>query len=72
MNRTPKCKNRAHLKTLIKKYVIKVTSLEPFDKKIVTENKTDGNDIYAGLIYIMKESTFEYYNTRMALGLECA
>jgi len=52
------------------KIVVKVTSLEPFNKKTVLENKSAGNDVYARLIHIMKESTFEYYNMRMALGMK--
>ena len=31
-----------------------------------------GMSIYAELIHIMKDSTQEYYNMRIALGLECA
>lgn len=31
-----------------------------------------GMSVYAELISIMKDSTQEYYNMRLALGLECA
>lgn len=51
--------------------VVKVTTLEPFDNEIVSENKTTCDNKYAHLICVMKESTFEYYNMRIALGLEC-
>ena len=50
---------------------VKVTTLEPFDNEIVSENKTTCDNKYAHLICLMKESTFEYYNMRIALGLEC-
>ena len=33
---------------------------------------TAGMSVYAELISIMKDSTREYYNMRIALGLECA
>jgi len=45
--------------------------MEPFDNEIVAENNAVVDNIYARLICIMKESTFEYYNMRMALRLEC-
>ncbi len=51
--------------------VVKVTTLEPFDNEIVSENKTTCDNKYAHLICVMKEYTFEYYNMRIALGLEC-
>ena len=51
--------------------VVKVTTLEPFDNEIISENKTTCDNKYAHLICVMKESTFEYYNMRIALGLEC-
>ena len=50
--------------------VVKVTTLEPFDKKIVAE-LGDKFNIYHKVVLIMKCSTQEYYNMRMALGLEC-
>lgn len=34
--------------------------MEPFDNKIVPEKEAVDNSVYANLIYIMKESTFEY------------
>ena len=51
--------------------VVKVTILEP----IVPDKNTclsAGMSVYAELIRIMKESTTEYYNMRIALRLECA
>ncbi len=51
--------------------VINVTILEPMvpDKNTCL---TAGMSVYAELISIMKDSTREYYNMRIALGLECA
>ena len=51
--------------------VVNVTILEPIvpDKNTCS---TAGMSIYAELVRIMKESTTEYYNMRIALGLECA
>ena len=51
--------------------VVKVTILEPMipDKNTCL---SAGMSVYAELIRIMKESTTEYYNMRIALGLECA
>ena len=48
-----------------------VTILEPMipDKNTCSPA---GMSVYAELIRIMKESTTEYYNMRLALGLECA
>lgn len=45
--------------------------MEPFNNESVAETKSVSNCIYANLIHIMKESTFEYYNMRIVLGLEC-
>ncbi len=50
--------------------VDKVTSLEPFNNEIVSEKRTIDNDVYTGLISIMKESMQVYYNMRMGLGSE--
>jgi len=47
-----------------------VTILEPVDSEIVSQ-KTLPNNIYQRIVYIMKQSTQEYYNIRMVLGLEC-
>ncbi len=63
---------RCLIKFKIQSNVVKVTGLEPFNNEIVSANKAVCNNVYAGLISIMKESTFEYYNMRMALGLESA
>ena len=51
--------------------VVNVTILEPIvpDKNTCL---TSGMSVYAELISIMKDSTREYYNMRIALGLECA
>ena len=51
--------------------VVNVTILEP-----MTPDKNTcppaGMSVYTELIRIMKDSTQEYYNMRIALGLECA
>ena len=55
--------------------VVKVTIPEPFDKNIVSDKTAEqmaGMSVYAELVRIMKEATKEYYNMRIALGLECA
>lgn len=49
-------------------YVVKVTTLEPFDKKIVAELGEKLN-IYHKFVLVMKYSTQVYYNIRMILGL---
>ena len=46
------------------------TILEPCDSEIVPQ-KTLPNNIYQRIVHIMKQSTQEYYNMRMVLGLEC-
>ena len=51
--------------------VDEVTILEPNDKEIVTQN-TLPNNIYQRIVHTMKQSTQEYYNMRMLLGLKCA
>lgn len=51
--------------------VVKVQSLELFDRNNLTQNNAVSN-IYQGIVLVMKESTQEYYNMRMVLGLECA
>lgn len=50
--------------------VVKVTTLEPFDKKIVAELGNKFN-IYHRVVLLMKYPTQEYYNMRMPLRLEC-
>ena len=50
--------------------VDKVTILEPVDSEIVSQ-KTLPDNIYQRIVYIMKQSTQEYYNMRMVLGLKC-
>ena len=47
--------------------VDKLPNMEPFDKVIVPEIS-----LYSSLILVMKQSTQEYYNMRLALGLEVA
>ncbi len=37
-----------------------------------TAESTERMSVYPELVRIMKESTTEYYNMRIALGLECA
>ena len=51
--------------------VVNVTILEPMapDKNTCSPA---GMNVYTELIRIMKESTTEYYNMRIALGMECA
>lgn len=51
--------------------VVKLQPLELFDKNNLTQNNTVSN-IYQRIVLVMKESTQEYYNMRMVLGLECA
>ena len=46
-----------------------VTILEPYDKEIVSHD-IDSDNIYQRIVYIMKQSTQEYYNMRIVLGLE--
>ena len=55
----------------IKSNVDKVTISDPYDKEIVAHENTLDNK-YLRLISIMKQSTQEYYNMRMLLGLKCA
>ena len=45
------------------------TILEPNDSEIVSQ-KMLPNNIYQRIVYIIKQSTQEYYNMRMVLGLE--
>ena len=55
--------------------VLKVTISEPLDKNIIPDKTAEsiaGMSVYAELVRIMKESTTEYYNMKVALGLECA
>ena len=47
--------------------VVKVTNVEPNNTNIVP-NKT----LYANLVRLIKQSTEEYYNMRLALGMEVA
>lgn len=49
--------------------VVKVTTLEPFDNEIVAE-LGDKRNFYHKIVLVMKYSTQEYYNMRIALGLE--
>ena len=51
------------------KIVEKVTTLEPYDKRILA--KLDDNcNIYCKLVLLLKLDTQAYYNLRMVLGLE--
>lgn len=47
--------------------VDKLPNKEPFDKAIVSKIS-----LYSSLIHVMKQSTQEYYNMRLVLGLEVA
>ena len=49
--------------------VDEVTILEPVDSAIVSQKMLPDN-IYQRIVYIMKQSTQEYYNMRMVLGYE--
>ena len=49
--------------------VDEVTILEPNDKGIVPQ-ETQPDNIYQRIVFVMKQSTQEYYNMRMMLGLE--
>ena len=46
-----------------------VTISEPYDKEIAVHVNTFGNK-YLRLISIMKQSTQEYYNMKMVLGVK--
>lgn len=58
-----------HIEALNEINVVKLQPLELFDKNNLTQNNTVSN-IYQRIVLVMKESTQEYYNMRMALGLE--
>ena len=60
-----------HIEALNEINVMKVMTLEPSDKNNVSRKKYI-NNICCGLISVMKQSTQEYYNMRMVLGLEVA
>ena len=47
------------------------TILEPNDKEIVSHD-IDSDNIYQRIVSVMKQSTQEYYNMRIVLGLKCA
>ena len=51
------------------KIVEKVTTLEPYDKKILAKFSTNCN-IYCKLVLLIKLDTQVYYNMRIILGLE--
>jgi len=59
----------------IKSNVDKVTILEPFEhpnnNEILSQIMSSDN-IYHRIVYVMKQSTQEYYNMRMVLGLKIA
>jgi hypothetical protein len=52
-----------------------VTILEPFehpdDNEILSQMMSSDN-LYHRIVSVMKQSTQEYYNMRMLLGLKCA
>ena len=50
--------------------VDEVTILEPCDNEILSQMRQSDN-IYQQIVHIMKQSTQEYYNMRMVLGLKC-
>ena len=58
-----------------KSNVDKVTILEPFehpdDNEILSQMMSSDN-LYHRIVSVMKQSTQEYYNMRMLLGLKCA
>ena len=45
--------------------------MEPNDNGIVSQETLPDN-IYHRIVCVMKQSTQEYYNMRMLLGLKCA
>ena len=45
--------------------VNKLPNMEPFDKIILPKNI-----LYSNLVYVLKDSTFEYFNMRIILGLD--
>ena len=45
--------------------------MEPNDKEIVSHD-IDSDNIYQRIVSVMKQSTQEYYNMRMLLGLKVA
>ena len=49
--------------------VDEVTILEPFESEIVSQ-KINLDNIYYRIVSIMKQSTQEYYNMRIILGLK--
>lgn len=51
--------------------VDEVTILEPNDKEIVSHD-IDSDNIYQRIVSVMKQSTQEYYNMRIVLGLKVA
>lgn len=55
----------------IKYNVDEVTILEPNDKEIVSHD-IDSDNIYQRIVSVMKQSTQEYYNMRIVLGLKVA
>lgn len=58
-----------HIEALNEINVVKVTTLEPFDKKIVAE-LGDKYNVYHKVVLVMKYSTQEYYNIRIVLRLD--
>ena len=60
---------RVQFITLIKIGVEKVTTLEPYDKRILA-NLAKNCNIYCKLVLLIKLDTQTYYNMRLILGLE--
>ena len=65
----PFCKNKEdNNKSYYPLYgVVKVTNVEPINTKIVPDKS-----LYTKLVSLIKQSTEEYYNMRLALGYEAS
>ena len=60
---------------LHKKFVDKRPNMEPFGNIVVSEKIAESTvsiSVYKELVSIVKESTTQYYNMRIILGLERA
>ena len=58
---------------MFKNGVVKVTILEPFehpDGNEILSQIMQSDNVYHRIVYIMKQSTQEYYNMRIILGIE--
>ena len=68
MHNPVKCNNLHRLNN-----VVKVTILEPFehhDGNEILSQIMQSDNVYHRIVYIMKQSTQEYYNMRIILGIE--